>query len=76
MNERSSIAIKQRPRRTGSHSFLWLPVFAIVDHLIVHLVRGSGFDPEELACYTVGVRMGVLVENSRSRRDPDERSAP
>jgi tetratricopeptide (TPR) repeat protein len=41
-----------------------------------HLALGSGFDPKDLACYTVGASIGVLLEALRKRRTQVERAAP
>jgi hypothetical protein len=47
----------------------------IRDNAIVHLALGSGFDPKDLACYTVGVGAGVLIETLTMRRNSSARSA-
>jgi glycopeptide antibiotics resistance protein len=49
---------------------------AIRDTTIGHLALGSGFDPTDLACYTVGAGIGVMIETLSSRRSLFERSAP
>jgi len=49
---------------------------SIRDTMIGHLALGSGFDPKDLACYVVGVGIGVLIETVRMRRSPDVRSTP
>jgi len=47
----------------------------IRDTTIGHLALGSGFDPRDLACYTVGVGIGVLIETLMMRRNSSARSA-
>ena len=42
---------------------------SIRDTTIGHLALGSGFDPRDLACYTLGVGIGVLIEMLLMRRD-------
>ncbi len=39
------------------------------------LVLGWGFDPKDLACYTVGVGIGVMIETLATKRLLFERSA-
>lgn len=44
--------------------------------MIGHLALGSGFDPKDLACYAMGIGIGVLIETVRMRLSPDWRSTP
>jgi hypothetical protein len=36
---------------------------------IGHLALGSGFDPDDLACYAAGIGIGVLIETVRMRHN-------
>jgi Protein of unknown function (DUF2809) len=47
---------------------------SIRGNVIAHLVLGSGFDPIDLACYTVGVGIGVLKEKLMMSRNSSARS--
>jgi Protein of unknown function (DUF2809) len=47
---------------------------SIRDTTIGHLALGSGFDPKDLACYTVGAGVSVLIDRLRSRGKPNEGS--
>ena len=48
---------------------------AIRDTTIGHLALGSGFDPRDLACYTLGAGIGVLIEALKLRFGQGERTA-
>lgn len=47
---------------------------AIRNSSLGHLALGSGFEPTDLACYTVGVAVGVFVETLWIHRSAVERS--
>jgi glycopeptide antibiotics resistance protein len=48
---------------------------AIRDTTIGHLALGSGFDPRDMACYTMGTGIGLLIETLSTRRNHVERVA-
>jgi hypothetical protein len=48
---------------------------SIRDCAIGHLALGSGFDPRDLACYTVGVGIGVVIETLTMKRRASARSS-
>jgi glycopeptide antibiotics resistance protein len=45
---------------------------SIRDNPFVHLALGSGFDPRDLACYTVGIVIGALIETLVMSRHSSE----
>jgi hypothetical protein len=47
---------------------------SIRDNAIGHIALGSGFDPWDLACYTVGVGTGVLLDMLIMSRNSGARS--
>jgi glycopeptide antibiotics resistance protein len=49
---------------------------AIRETTIGHLALGSGFDPRDLACYTVGAGIGVLIDKLSIRRSTVEGAPP